>query len=98
MSSCTSVYTLIEDKRERINLTTIICILVLSKFAYKYACSLHCYLLYSFTMSFTHDVSVASGESAEAKREGFREGVKVLLNPSRTTGRAVEQKKDQRQG
>ena len=39
--------------------------------------SLHCY---SFTMSSTNDVRVASGESAEAKRErgsrGFKEGVK----------------------
>ena len=50
---------------------------VLSKFAYKYTSSLHCYSLYSFTMSSTNDVRVASGESAEAKeREGAKEGAK----------------------
>ena len=38
---------------------------------------LHYYSLYSFTVSSTNDVRVASGESAEAKeREGFKEGAK----------------------
>ena len=59
---------------------------------------MHCYSLYSFTVSSTNDVRVASGESAEAKeREGFTEGAKereliVLLKQlnNEKSGRAEE--------
>ena len=54
------------DSFLRNGLTTIY---VLSKFAYKYTSSLHCYSLYSITMSSTNDVRVVSGESACSTRE-----------------------------
>ena len=64
---------MIEHKRER-NSKTTICILLLSKFAY--TCSLHCYSLYSFTISSTYDGSVDLGLGEKAskkarKRERF---------------------------
>ena len=54
-------------------------------FFQKFATYLHCYSLYSFTRS-----SIASGES-ERRQAQKREGSLY----SRTTGRAVEQKKHQ---
>ena len=68
---------------------------------YKYTSSLHCYSLYYFTMSSTNDVRVASGESAEAKRERetFKEGAKerelvvLLRQPNNLTGRQLRRRR-----